>query len=109
MKRYLILLAVALLAGSVAFCVTRSHKLAERKTVLLDAMPELAWVREELELTDDQFARIAALHAAYRPTCVEMCRRIADAQGRVEAAARGTRNMVPELEVAIREDRKSVV
>lgn len=103
MKRGLMLLAAALVAGVVAFFATRSHKMAESRTVLLDAMPELAWVRTELELTDDQFAKVSALHAAYRPKCAEMCRRIAEAQEKLEIAARDNRRMSPGLEAAIRE------
>ena len=103
MKRGLILMALAITAGVVAFCFTRSHQMAERRELRLDAMPELAWVRTDLKLTDEQFAKVSDLHAAYRPKCTDMCRLISEARGRIEAAARGSREMTPELEAAIRE------
>ena len=87
----------------IAFCFTRSHQMAERRELRLDAMPELAWARTDLKLTDEQFAKVSDLHAAYRPKCSDMCRLISEARGRIEAAARGSREMTPELEAAIRE------
>jgi hypothetical protein len=107
MKRGFLMLALALAAGILAFGLMRTCKMAERQGVHLDAMPELAWVRTELKLTDVQFAKVSELHAAYRPTCVEMCRRIADARGKVEAQAKAGRSVTTELDAAIREHAKA--
>ncbi|MCX6866315.1 MAG: hypothetical protein NTV46_08900 [Verrucomicrobia bacterium] len=96
-----IILAAAI--GIAAYQITRTHQQSEHKEVLLDAMPELAWLRGELKLTDAQFAKASALHAAYRPKCAAMCRSIAQAQARLETLARGGRGMSPELAEAIRE------
>jgi hypothetical protein len=103
MKKGLLLLVLALAAGIVAFCITRSHQQSVHKEVLLDSMPELAWLRTELKLTDDQFAKASALHAAYRPTCATMCRNIAEAHEKLETLARSGRGMAPELDAAIRD------
>ncbi len=103
MKRALILLAVALIAGVAAFCFTRSHKMAEQHGPLLDAMPELAWIRTDLKLSDAQFAKVSELHVAYRPQCMEMCDRISQAHEKVKAAARSSGSMTSELEAAIQE------
>jgi hypothetical protein len=103
MKRGFLILALALVAGALAFWAMRSRKMAERNEVLLDSMSELAWVRSELKLSDAQFAKVAELHAAYRPKCVEMCRRIAEARGKVEALAKASNVITPELEAALRE------
>ncbi len=101
MKNGLLILLLALAAGTAAFWVTRSHQHPhDRQTVLLDSMPELAWLRTELNLTDAQFARACALHTAYRPQCVRMCRRIADARAPL---AHHARSITPELATAIRE------
>lgn len=104
MKKGLLILLVALVAGAIAFWVTRSHRqsAAVHSEVLLDSMPELAWLRTELKLSDDQFAKAGELHAAYRPTCARMCRNIAEAHAKLEPLARGGRGMSPELEAAIR-------
>ncbi len=103
MRKGIIVLILALLAGVTAFCLMRSHKMAVIRGPLLDAMPELAWVRTELKLTDEQFAKVSELHAAYRPKCKELCRSISDAHEKMEGLARKDRNLTPELEEALRE------
>ena len=94
---------LALVTGIAAYCITRVHCHSERKEVLLDSMPELAWLRKELKLSDDQFAKASELHIAYRPTCVVMCRIIADAHARLETLARSGHHISPELIEAIRD------
>jgi hypothetical protein len=104
MKRGLLFLVLALAAGLAAFCFTRMHQQAAAGNgVLLDSMPELAWLRTELKLTDAQFAKASELHVAYRPTCAKMCQNIADAHEKLETLARSARGMTPELEAAIRD------
>ncbi len=103
MKKGLIFLGIILMAGVASFCLMRSHKMAERQALLRDCLPELAWVRTELKLTDGQLEKVTALHTAYLPKCTEMCRRIAAAGEKVSVAAKGSREMSPELGAAIRE------
>lgn len=103
MKKGLLILGLALLAGIATFCVTRMHRQAAPDGVLLDSMPELSWLRTGLQLTDDQFAKAGQLHAAYRPVCAEMCHNIAMAHEKLETLARSGRGMTPELDAAIRE------
>lgn len=103
MKRAVILLTVALIAGVAAFCFSRSHKMAEQHGLRLGAMPELAWIRTDLNLTDEQFAKVSELHVAYRPKCMELCDRISQAHEKVEVAARNSGSMTSGLEAAIRE------
>ena len=103
MKKGLLFLVLALVAGIAAFCIARSHRQAVHSGVLLDTMPELAWLRTELKLSDDQFAKASDLHVAYRPVCATMCRHIAEAHEKLETLARGGRGMTPELDAAIRD------
>jgi len=103
MKKGIVILVLALAAGILAYYVTRSHQETAHKEVLLDSIPELAWLRGELKLTDDQFAKASELHAAYRPKCAEMCRNIAEAHAKLEALAMTGRKLTPELLEAIRE------
>ena len=103
MKKGLLIIVLALAAGLSAFWLTRSHQQAERKEVLLDSMPELLWLRGELRLSDEQFAKASALHTAYRPQCAAMCRNIAAAQKRMESLARNARSLTPDLAAAISE------
>lgn len=103
MKRTLIILTLSVLAGVAAFSLMRSHKAAAPEWALLDAMPELAWVRRDLDLTEEQFAKVSELHAAYRPTCLELCRDISKAHAKLASLTRRDRAVTPELEAAIRE------
>ena len=103
MKKGLLIFVLALVTGITAFYATRVHYYSERKGVLLDSMPELAWLHTELKLSDDQFAKASRLHVAYRPTCEVMCRNIAEAHARLETVARSGHGMSPELTEAIRD------
>ena len=103
MKRGLLIILLALAAGGTAFWVTRTHRQASHQQVLLDSMPELAWLKGDLNLSDEQFAKAIALHTGYRPQCVAMCAHIAEARAKMESLARGSRRMTPELAAAISE------
>lgn len=103
MKKWFIFLAVALIAGGVAFTLMRSHKVAERQALMRDCLPELAWVRTDLKLTDAQLAQVSSLHTAYLPQCMEMCRKISAARSKVTWAANHSSQVGAELETAIRE------
>lgn len=39
-------------------------------------LPELQWLKTTLHLTDEQFAKVQALHLAYQPKCAELCMRV---------------------------------
>ena len=95
------ILIFALACGAAAFVATRSHKIERSHLVLLDDMPELGWLRSELDLSDAQFAKVRELHVGYRPKCAEMCHRIHEAHERLDAASRGRRDVSPELKAAI--------
>ena len=99
----LYILMVILAAGVLAFCLMRNHRMPSRGDALLDTMPELGWVRSELKLTDEQFKKVAQLHADYRPECVKMCHRISQAHEQIEKLAKTAQGMTPELDAVLRE------
>ncbi len=103
MKKGLIFLGIILMAGVASFSLMRCNKMAERQALLRDCLPELAWVRTDLKLSDGQLDKVTALHTAYLPKCMEMCRRIAAARDKVQTVAKGSREVSSELETAIRE------
>lgn len=106
MKKSILVLVFAIVAGVVAFAFMRSHKIDSSKGALLDNMPELTWLRSDLELTDSQFAKVTELHVAYRPQCVEMCHRILEAHERLDRAVRPGRAVTEELKEAIADHAK---
>jgi predicted nuclease with TOPRIM domain len=104
MKRGLMVFLLAVVVGLTAFALRRGYEAGRQATgIWLDSMPELAWIRNDLELSDEQFQEISALHRAYRPKCGDMCGRLTAAQERLEALAKGGARMTPELERALEE------
>lgn len=100
--RVLLVLLVAVATGLASFFAVRSHRDSQSRGILLDQLPELAWLHRDLRLTDDQFAAVRELHVAYRPKCEAMCQRIMDARSQAEALAAADRQMTPELAAALR-------
>lgn len=104
MKKAVLFLVLLAVTGLIAFFGVRWCQSPVRNDrMLLDTMPELEWLRKDLQLTDAQFDRVAKLHAEYRPQCMEMCRRIDEAGMKVEAKLRQNREITPELEAAVQE------
>lgn len=101
MKKGLLILAAAMMAGILAFFLSRGQRTAETGSVLLDSLPELAWLRTDLELADEQFSKVEKLHLDYRPVCAEMCRRIAESEAAVAKLAGTQGGMSNDLAQAI--------
>ena len=106
MRRLFYVLAVALFAFFCAFWVTRHYSSANYHAAVLDSMPELTWLRKELQLTEEQFQKVAALHKEYRPECVQLCAKIDQAREKVRLAAEKGNELNPELVAALEEQAK---
>jgi hypothetical protein len=86
MKRSLLILLGALTLGTAIFA--SSYFVAQRTTRLCCARPtdDLAWLRDEFHLSDQEMARIRELHEGYMPKCMEMCAKIAAKKSELEAS-----------------------
>jgi hypothetical protein len=104
MKRGLWILAFALFAGVAGFCVThwQSHLITASHDGQTQ-LPELEWLRREFHLTDDQFAKVAELHHAYRPTCEALCARVIASHQKMNSAVEAGSRVSPELKAALEE------
>ena len=93
----------AFAAAVIAFCGI--HFFATRDLRQMAAAPngQLEWLRLEFHLSDAQFKKIEALQSAYAPVCNEMCRRIMEANSKLDRLVSEKREVTPELEAAIRE------
>lgn len=100
--RALLWLMLAAAAGLCAFFGMRGCQKNQAQGILLDQLPELAWLHHELRLTDAQLAAVRKLHLDYRPKCETMCRRIRDAANQAETLAASGKELTPELDQAIR-------
>jgi hypothetical protein len=101
MKAGLLVLIAIVLAGAGGFLFSRSQQGTKAHDTLLESLPELAWVRENLDLTDDQFAKVRKLHVAYQPRCESLCHELMNARQKVEALAMNHDRVSPELEEAL--------
>lgn len=101
-KGVVILLAGLAVAAAAYGCIylvcTSPVRALERSS-----QPELAWLKQEFNLSDAEFERISDLHAAYLPQCAEMCGRIAAQNQRLMALLAATNQLTPEIEAAIAE------
>ena len=104
MKKALLILLLSLFSGVIAFCVMRHHRMSARADApLLDSLPELAWLKSDLHLNNEQFAKVSGLHAAYRPKCVELCHCMEQSHAKLSELSRKERGVTPELMSAIEE------
>ena len=105
MRRHIIffigLLVCAAGYGAVYFASTASARsLAEERA------PELAWLKKEFNLPDQEFRRICDLHTAYLPECRAMCQKIDANNVHIQDLLRGSTNVTPEIERALSESAK---
>jgi hypothetical protein len=93
----------AIAAAIIAFC--GFHYFGTRELHEMAAAPngELEWLRREYQLNDSQLQKIETLHSAYAPRCDEMCRKIMEANSKLDRLVSANREMTPEVREAIAE------
>ncbi|MEZ5430966.1 MAG: hypothetical protein R3F31_07235 [Verrucomicrobiales bacterium] len=109
MKRGFAVLILALLLGIAAFWVgwmfsCQPPEVAGYATDDHTRLPELRWLRQELDLSDEQFAEVSRLHLAYRPTCESLCNRIMMTHEKIRHLLSEGTKMTPELTAALQEN-----
>ena len=103
MKKGTLILVLGLVAAAVAYGCIYFACTASARSLQQSKRPELAWLKEEFNLSDAEFKRVAELHAAYLPQCAEMCRQIDDQNQRLRKLLTATNQMTTEIEAAIAE------
>lgn len=103
MKRALIiaLLALALSAGAFVVC----YRIGTHPLRKLAAQPhnELAWLVREFQLDGEQAQRIGHLERDYEPRCMEMCRKIAENNAKLDKLITANHERTTEMEALLRE------
>src|ERR1700730_15191434 len=87
----------------IAFCGTNFFGTRDLREIAKAPNSELEWLRREFHLSDTQFAKIATLQSAYTPVCDEMCRRIMEANSKLDRLVSENHEVTPDLPAAIRE------
>jgi hypothetical protein len=102
-KRGVLILVLGLLTAAAAYgCVYFACTSCARRLEHSDK-PELAWLKDEFNLTDAEFKRISELHAAYLPKCREMCREIDAQNAHLQELLANATNATPEIDAALAE------
>ncbi|MBL9207374.1 MAG: hypothetical protein JNN01_20000 [Opitutaceae bacterium] len=90
-----ILGVVCALAGFITFYGSRT---AEYRKLEAECGPELAWIKKEFRLADDEFERVKKLHEAYKPVCAEMCRQVDEQNRELARLLQTAQGVTPEIE-----------
>lgn len=105
MKKYWLILLIALL-GIASYATAYFLRTEKAYSLLHHEQSGLTWLKEEFHLTDIQFEKIKALHAAYVPRCEIMCREIRESRQQLDQAIRSSGSLSPEVIAALdRSDR----
>lgn len=101
MKKPALLIFFALAAACGVYLAY--YTLATRQTrALVSAQDgEMEWVRREFRLSDAQFERVKVLHDAYEPQCMELCRKISEANAALDRLIRTSNGITPEIKAAM--------
>lgn len=79
---------------------------ASSRNLATERQPELAWLRQEFNLPENEFKRIYDLHAGYLPECRAMCAKIDANNSHIQELLRSSNNVTPEIEGALAESAK---
>ena len=66
-------------------------------------MPELAWLKDEFKLNEQEFKDVSTLHEAYLPRCREMCRKIDAQKDELQKLLANATAATPEIDHALSE------
>lgn len=103
MKRICLTIAAALLVGVSAFCICYFVGTQQLRELSSQPNSSIAWLASEFHLNEEDTAKIQDLHKAYDPICMEMCRKIASVNARLDQQISTQANLTPELEAALKE------
>jgi hypothetical protein len=103
MRRPFLILAAAILVG--AALAAGGFRLGDHlcATRMAPSTDDLAWLRMEFRLTDQEMARIRQLHEGYLPQCHGICARIAASKRELHEALGPGTNVSAEVEARLKE------
>lgn len=90
MKRAVVIVVAGLLAAFTGYCALYYCATKKHREMMESPAPELAWLKSEFRLSDEEFERIAKLHEGYMARCAELCQRIAQKSSELRHILSGT-------------------
>ena len=97
MKRAGFILLAGVVLFTAAFTGFYYFGTASCRAMMNEPQPELAWLRREFKLSNDEFDRIVKLHEAYLPRCAQRCARIAEQNRKLEVLLNQSSGITPEI------------
>jgi hypothetical protein len=107
MKRGGLILLVGLLLCTAAFSGFYYLGTASCRNMMNEAQPELAWLKQEFSLSDQEFARITSLHEAYLPKCAARCQVIEQQNATLRQLLDKNGTVTPEIQELLTERAKT--
>lgn len=103
MKRGALILLLGLLVGTITSYVIYRVSIASQHAMLHETSPELAWLKEEFNLTDAEFDRISKLHSAYLSECHKRCQTIETQNKKLQQLLATNTTVTPEIAILLAE------
>jgi len=107
MKRGGLILLAGLVLFIAAFGGFYYFGTSSARAMMSEREPELAWLKKEFKLSDEEFARITKLHEAYLPQCAQRCMHIAEQNRKLEELLSKSSSMTPEIRDVLTERAKT--
>lgn len=101
MKRGLFILILGFVLAGVGYACIYQTCTSSTRTLEQTDVPELAWLRQEFNLTETEFKDVSELHFAYLPKCREMCRQIDAQNATLQKLLGNATNETPQIDEAL--------
>ncbi len=98
MSRSLLILLSGLAVAGLGYFGVYSAGTAGHCQMEKSQAPELAWLKQEFQINDEEFARISKLHEKYLSGCADRCRRIDIKNQELSKILASTNTITPEIE-----------
>lgn len=83
MRKLFAILVLGIVGGVLSFAWVRGHRAGAAEELVKQDGSDIAWLRMEFDLSDEQFAAIEQVHDDYRPLCARHCAAIIDAASEI--------------------------
>lgn len=103
MKRAWFIAVGGLFVAVAAYACVYLAGTSTHRAVAKSDKPALAWLQQDFQLSDAQFARLYEVHDAYLPKCMEMCRMIDAKNAQIDKLLAASNVITPEIRKALAE------
>jgi outer membrane murein-binding lipoprotein Lpp len=103
MKRTWFILVAGIIAACAAYFCSYYAGTSHRHHLESTQEPELAWLKQEFQLSDAEFARIRQMHESYLAGCADRCRLIDEKNSELKRLLAVTNQVTPQIQAALAE------